>query len=114
MSEENEKDSLNILMAQWAQAIESKNHHEALLFAISCYLLSRERKDAKAEIIALGAIDSAYKRIYEPLMEKRREKRKQEISCSFCGRSEPEVKLAAGPNAFICNACVNDLYSVFQ
>ncbi|MGD0641974.1 MAG: ClpX C4-type zinc finger protein [Roseiarcus sp.] len=28
------------------------------------------------------------------------------IACSFCGKSSPEVRLGAGPSAFICNECV--------
>lgn len=33
---------------------------------------------------------------------------KKEIRCSFCGRSQDEVKrLIAGPNAYICNDCVS-------
>jgi hypothetical protein len=28
-------------------------------------------------------------------------------SCSFCGRSPPEVRLGAGPSAFICDGCVD-------
>jgi len=31
-------------------------------------------------------------------------------SCSFCGRSPPEVRLGAGPSAFICDGCV-DLFA---
>jgi hypothetical protein len=27
--------------------------------------------------------------------------------CSFCGRSPPEVRLGAGPSAFICEQCVD-------
>jgi hypothetical protein len=30
-----------------------------------------------------------------------------ELSCSFCGKAQPEVlQLIAGPRAFICNECV--------
>lgn len=30
------------------------------------------------------------------------------LYCSFCGKSQHEVrKLIAGPNAFICNECVD-------
>ena len=33
---------------------------------------------------------------------------KREVRCSFCGRTQDEVKrLIAGPNAFICNECVD-------
>ncbi len=32
---------------------------------------------------------------------------KTTLHCSFCGKSEHEVgKLVAGPNVFICDACV--------
>ena len=31
-------------------------------------------------------------------------------SCSFCGRSPPDVRLGAGPSAFICDGCV-DLFA---
>ena len=32
---------------------------------------------------------------------------KTKLRCSFCGKSEHEVgKLVAGPNVFICDACV--------
>jgi hypothetical protein len=34
-------------------------------------------------------------------------------SCSFCGRREPEVRLAAGAKAFICDSCVKLLTGVF-
>jgi RNA polymerase-binding transcription factor DksA len=33
--------------------------------------------------------------------------------CSFCGRQTPEVRLAAGPEAFICNECASTLSDVF-
>jgi hypothetical protein len=31
-------------------------------------------------------------------------------NCSFCGRSPPDVRLGAGPSAFICDGCV-DLFA---
>ena len=32
----------------------------------------------------------------------------ERLRCSFCGRTQDEVKrLIAGPNAFICNECVD-------
>ena len=37
----------------------------------------------------------------------------KKISCSFCGKSQEEVKkLIAGPNVYICNECVNVCTSV--
>lgn len=33
--------------------------------------------------------------------------KKESLSCSFCGKSQDEVKkLIAGPNVFICNECI--------
>jgi hypothetical protein len=33
---------------------------------------------------------------------------KRPLCCSFCGKLEDEVKkLVAGPNVYICDACVN-------
>lgn len=34
-------------------------------------------------------------------------------ACSFCGRKPPEVRLGAGPKAFICDGCVRVFASVF-
>lgn len=39
-----------------------------------------------------------------------KDERKADLSCSFCGRSPPEVRLGAGGAAFICNECV-ELFS---
>ena len=36
------------------------------------------------------------------------------LSCSFCGQREPDVKLAAGSDVYICNACVEKLSDVFN
>ena len=37
------------------------------------------------------------------------------LHCSFCGRSEREVeKLVAGPNMFICDACVASCVDVLN
>ena len=35
-------------------------------------------------------------------------------SCSFCGRSPPDVRLGAGPSAFICDGCVDDFARHFR
>jgi hypothetical protein len=34
--------------------------------------------------------------------------------CSFCGRKRPEVRIGAGPHAFICDGCVSRFASVFE
>ena len=40
--------------------------------------------------------------------DRSKEKKKGLLFCSFCGRSQKDVrKLIAGPSLFICNACVD-------
>ncbi len=40
---------------------------------------------------------------------------KETLRCSFCGRSEDEVrKLIAGPNVYICNECVETCESILE
>jgi hypothetical protein len=38
----------------------------------------------------------------------------EDPACSFCGRKPPEVRLGAGPSAFICNECVGIFTEVFK
>ncbi|HKK34548.1 MAG TPA: ATP-dependent Clp protease ATP-binding subunit ClpX [Desulfomicrobiaceae bacterium] len=41
-------------------------------------------------------------------MADKKESKKQELHCSFCGKSQEEVqRLIAGPNVYICNECVS-------
>jgi ATP-dependent Clp protease ATP-binding subunit ClpX len=41
-------------------------------------------------------------------MADKKEQNKQELHCSFCGKSQEEVqRLIAGPNVYICNECVS-------
>jgi len=35
-------------------------------------------------------------------------------SCSFCGKSPPEIRLGAGPGVFICNECVDIFADIFN
>ena len=38
---------------------------------------------------------------------------KSKVSCSFCGKSQEEVKrLIAGPNAYICDECIELCYDI--
>ena len=35
-------------------------------------------------------------------------------ACSFCGKSQPEVRMGAGPAAFICNECADAFAKIFE
>jgi hypothetical protein len=38
--------------------------------------------------------------------------KKPTVACSFCGKAAPEVRLGAGPVAFICNECVATFHAI--
>ena len=41
--------------------------------------------------------------------------RRRQLACSFCGKSEADVKkLVAGPNVFICDLCVSVASQIMQ
>jgi hypothetical protein len=95
----------------WQSRIKERNFHDAILVGMSTYILLRAQNEEKlfpgALNLVLVAIES---------MDEFAGKSDQigDMSCSFCGRREPEVKLAAGPNAFICNECVSALADSFS
>ena len=35
------------------------------------------------------------------------------VSCSFCGRTQADGRIGAGPSAFICEFCVADFSDIF-
>ncbi|MGX5840453.1 ClpX C4-type zinc finger protein [Mesorhizobium sp. ArgA1] len=35
------------------------------------------------------------------------------VSCSFCGRTQADARIGAGPSAFICEFCVTDFSDIF-
>ena len=40
---------------------------------------------------------------------------KDSLFCSFCGKSQKEVKkLIAGPTVFVCDECVELMYGYYQ
>ena len=93
------KQLLEQLTSIWMRAFEDRRFEDALFCSFANYLISREAQDEEYQktcLIALkGAVDGLL-----PESEVAKDE------CSFCGRRPPEVRLAAGPRAFICNECV--------
>lgn len=109
MTAQDTKAQLSILMKMWAQKAEAKDHHNALIYAFLGYMMSKGAQDEDSAMGFIGPIEAACFDLLEPLLEKRKAMLKDEVMCSFCNRREPEVKLAAGPDAFICDGCVKML-----
>ncbi|HMK79658.1 MAG TPA: ClpX C4-type zinc finger protein [Xanthobacteraceae bacterium] len=99
------------LSSEWEVAISAGRQRDVLLSGVLAYQFFRQSKDAPFE----GAVLVYLKKAIDDLVEKViPECAKATPACSFCGRGEPEVRLAAGARAFICNSCVATLGDVFR
>jgi len=88
------------------KAFDEKRFHDALVHGFAWYLVCREVKDEEQQKGALVAIKGAAESLLPP--------KEQGLQCSFCGRRPPEIRLAAGPDVFICDGCVDLLTEVFS
>jgi ClpX C4-type zinc finger len=69
----------------------------------ACVLLLRANHGGRS----LEALLTFIHRSAEHLLETNRDAPAQRaVACSFCAKSPPDVRLGAGPSAFICNGCV--------
>jgi hypothetical protein len=100
-----------LLSLTWGELMMQKRFAGAAGIAILSYFLAQEEKDEDRRRLSLSIL---LKSIEELKLEQPQiETEKRDPSCSFCGRSEPEVRLAAGPDAFICDGCVSTLNEIF-
>src|SRR5258707_2109659 len=97
------------------KAIHDKRYHEVLLGGLSAYLFFREKKEKPLENAMLAYLRTAIDALsaeggsgQSDLMGMGHHE------CSFCGRREPDVRLAAGAKGFICDACVLLLSDLFH
>ena len=97
----------DLLTSIWMRAFEEKRFHDALLSAFANYLISRELKNEEFEETFLIAMAAVIERLLPPDNPDKKDQ------CSFCGRRPPEVRLAAGSDAFICDGCVTMLSQTF-
>jgi hypothetical protein len=97
----------DMLTTIWMKAFEEKRFHDALMNAFANYLISREMKNEEFEQTVLISMKGAIERLLPP------DGSDKEDQCSFCGRRPPAVRLAAGPDAFVCNECVTMLSQTF-
>jgi hypothetical protein len=108
MQKESSLEVFRIASDAWQQFMDREQLHSAVVTGISAYLSLREMEAGQLAEGALGLIHVAIDAITRIDGDQR-----EKVACSFCGRGEPEVRLAAGPKAFICDSCVNDLSNVF-
>jgi hypothetical protein len=105
-------DIVKLLLPAWRRAMDEGRHRDGVLTAILGYFVLRERKDDTYDKMPLYWMQKATFLILEEFHNAFKEANKG--NCSFCGRTEPDVRLAAGPSAFICDSCVATLGEVFK
>lgn len=101
-----------LMSLAWGKLMMQKRFMGASAVALLGYFLAQEAKDEEFRDVSLSTLFKAMEELKSqqdatPSAEPR-------PSCSFCGKTEPAIQLAAGPNAFICNECVENLASVFD
>jgi hypothetical protein len=95
------------------KALSAKRYHEVLLGGLSAYLYFREKEE---KLLERGML--AYLRVAIDALSVDGDPGQSILmgqhECSFCGRREPDVRLAAGAKGFICDACVLLLGELFH
>lgn len=103
---ENEPLEIPILLGLlWGKLLAQKQYPDAIIVSLLGYSLSRSMSDQRLENESLSQLSTA---IEEFRVDRGTDLPSRSVapSCSFCGRSEPAVRLVAGANGFICNECV--------
>jgi ClpX C4-type zinc finger len=85
-------------------------YEECLTSASVVYLLSRDEDVPKYRSAAVAFMHECTMRI----VEKNKSISTMVERCSFCSKAPPDVRLGAGPSAFICNECVELFASILK
>jgi ClpX C4-type zinc finger len=92
----------------WQRAVDVSDWKGAFTAGISAYLYFLRDGGERSKEAAIGLIVAANE------LQHRGSKSSVKQVCSFCGQSPPKVKLGAGPDAFICNECVETFSEIFK
>jgi hypothetical protein len=93
-------------MAQQAGRSEVGTEH--LLAALALDPGSRARRVLSHLDVSIAAIKKGLDSYVGPGKRRRRKRRKADLACSFCGKSQTQVKkLIAGPGVYICDECID-------
>lgn len=78
-------------------------HYECLIDACALLLSVKDDRSSRLNEAAIEFIRQSASDLQKVSDDDARER---SPACSFCGKAEPEVRLGAGPDVFICNECV--------
>jgi ClpX C4-type zinc finger len=97
----------------WGKLMMQKQYNNALLTGILGYRVSIEAQDVELKVGAFSWIQKTIQEMIDNEENDSLNEAGEMHSCSFCGRGEPEVRLAAGARAFICDSCISILSETF-
>lgn len=101
------------LSLTWETALKEKRPRDVIDSGILAYHFFRDKGDFTCEHASLAVVRTAIDDILANVFPDRKTNKTQP-ACSFCGRGEPQVRLVAGANGFICDACVSLVSEVFK
>jgi len=113
MTEQELSDFPKLISLIWGRLMMKKHYDGAALAAMLGIFIAREEGNQE---LADGSTSLMLKAVDELREEGSGTSAPSSAkpACSFCGRSEPDIHLAAGARAFICNSCVATLKEVFD
>lgn len=101
------------ITASWEAALVEKRQQEVVTGGLLAYLFFQQQKKQAFENASLIYVRQAINELLAEGLPEQQPDRSQHV-CSFCGRGQPEVRLAAGASGFICDKCVSQLGEVFK
>lgn len=107
MTDKSSDDKFQGIRDAWETAMGRQQFKVALKAGIDAYLLGEADGNELEAESALGRMHLAMAQL---IFGKEPKLTSAAPSCSFCGQSGPDVRLGAGPDAFICADCVGIFY----
>lgn len=95
----------------WIYLKKNSDLESILLLSLLVLRIGRMQNDSRYIDIALIWMESCVKEKFSK--NSSNEERKTQY-CSFCGKMEPEVKLFAGAEAFICCSCIELMHGIMH
>lgn len=97
----------------WGKLMMERSYQNALMAALLGHVIAQEKGDDGLKNNSLGMITKAAEEL-KAQAEPQPHTVAAAPACAFCGKAQPEVRLAAGPNVFICDGCVATLSEAFS
>jgi hypothetical protein len=95
-------DHFEVCSNTWQEYVDKKDFHAAIGVALEAYTHYRATQD---ERIARGCLNLVC--VATGLLQEAERVEEISVSCSFCGKSQNEIRLFSGPDVYICNECVS-------